>query len=193
MTQIIEADVNSDIFMLVIKGQYQGDKIMFRKKIVTLVCLLFLTPFFLFLSSCGDSDSSSKGSRCGTVIDIGSGSTLNGVLEAGDCRISDLDPTSSDSSFADEYLLTLSSPATMTITMRSNTLDSYLLLLGRSSTCASGCTAAEANVLAVDDDSGFGVTGLDAQINITLNAGSYIIVANSFDLETGSYTLETSF
>ena len=115
------------------------------------------------------------------------------MLEAGDCMVSDLDPTSADTSFADEYRLTLSTPATITITMRSNTLDSFLALLGRSTTCASGCTLAQANFLASDDDSGVGVTGFDSQIVIALNAGSYIIVANSIDPGTGSYSLETSF
>ncbi len=155
--------------------------------------LLLLALISLFLVSCGGSSSSSSDSGCGTVTDIGTSSLLNGELDASDCRMSDLDPTSADTSFVDEYLLTLSSPATMTITMRSNDLDSYLGVLGRSTSCASGCTAAEANLLASDDDSGGGASGLDAQITISLNAGSYIIIANSYDPEPGSYTLETSF
>ncbi len=157
--------------------------------------LLLLALMSLFLASCGggDSSSSGSGSGCGTVTDIGPSSLLNGEFDAGDCRMSDLDPTSTDTSYADEYRLTLSSPATMTITMRSNDVDSLLVLLDRSTSCSAGCTAAEANVLALDDDSGGGTSGFDAQITISLDAGSYIIVANSYDPGPGSYTLETSF
>jgi hypothetical protein len=162
--------------------------------IFRLFSLILLT---LSLTACGgggDGDSSSSsGNNCGTVVDFGPSSMVNGMLEAGDCMLSDLDPTSGDTSFADEYRLTLSSPATMTITMRSNTLDSFLLLLGRSTTCASGCTLAQSMFITSDDDSGVGTTGFDSQIIIALNAGSYMIVANSIFAGSGNYTLETSF
>lgn len=150
--------------------------------------LLLLPAFSLFLSSCGDG-SDSKGGDCGTVTEIGSNSVLDGVLNSSDCEVSDLVPTAADDSYADEYLLTLDSSTTITITMRSTELDSYLVILGRSTSCASGCTVAEANVLYQDDDSG---GGADAQITVTLDAGSYIIVANSYERTTGNYTIETS-
>jgi hypothetical protein len=126
------------------------------------------------------------------VVDIGPSSIVEGVLEAGDCRVTDLDPTSGDTSFADEYRVTLNSMGTLIITMRSADLDSFLLLLNRSSSCSSGCTAAEAMVITIDDDSGGGVNGLDALISMDLAAGAYIIVVNSVFPGTGSYTLETS-
>ena len=153
----------------------------------------------MLIAACGGDSGGGGGvsdgndNPCGTVIDIGPGSLVNGVLEAGDCMASDLDPASADTSFADEYRLTLSAPVLITITMRSNTLDSFLILLGRSTTCAPGCTLAQSMFITSDDDSGIGVTGLDAQIVFPLNAGSYMIVANSIFPGTGSYTLETSF
>ena len=167
---------------------------MLKKNRAYFIGVVLLTPFLFILTSCGDSSSSSsKGSSCGTVTDIGPSSLVNGELESSDCRVSDLDPDSADTSYVDEYRLTLTSPATMTITMRSDTMDAFLFILGRSSSCASGCGVAEANLLAEDDDNGVGTTGLDAQIIISLAAGSYIIGANSFGEATGSYTLETSF
>lgn len=162
-----------------------------NNNIYRIFSLILLT---LLLNACGGGGSSSSGgNNCGTVVDIGPGSMANGMLESGDCMVSDLDPTSGDTSFADEYRLTLSTPATMTITMRSNSLDSFLLLLGRSTTCASGCTLAQSMFITSDDDSGVGTTGFDSQIIFALNAGSYMIVANSIFPGPGSYTLETSF
>ncbi len=155
------------------------------------VGVILLAPLLLFLTACGDSSSSSKDSSCGSVTNIGPNSLVNGELESSDCRVSDLVPSSGDSSYVDEYRLTLTSPATMTITMRSDTMDAFLFIVGRSTSCSSGCSVAD--LLAQDDDSGGGTNLLDAQIIIPLTAGSYIIGANTVGEVTGSYTLETSF
>lgn len=116
------------------------------------------------------------------------------MLEAGDCLISDLDATATnDTSFADEYRVTLDSMGTLMISMKSSDLDSLLVLLDRSTSCFSGCTPAQAMVIVADDDSGDGVNGEDALISIDLAAGTYLIGVTSWIPGTGSYTLETSF
>ena len=130
---------------------------------------------------------------CGAVVEIGPNSIINGVLEAGDCLVSDIDPTIGDSSFVDEYRIVLNSTGTLTINMRSASIDSYLVLLDRSTSCSSGCTPVQAILITEDDDSGGGVNGFDALISMDLAAGTYIIIANSVLPETGSYTLETMF
>ncbi len=149
----------------------------------------------LFLASCGGSGDGggANDNPCETVVDIGPNDFVDGVLEAGDCRFTDLDPTSGDTSFVDEYRVTLNTTGTLTIIMRSSSIDTFLLLPNRSESCSSGCTAAEAMLITFDDDGGGGVNGTDSLISMDLAAGTYIIVANSFLPETGSYTLETIF
>ena len=146
-----------------------------------LVCSLAL----LLLAGCGSSSSSS--SNCGEVTEISPNGILGGSLSGSDCEVQDLFPGSGDNSLADEYRVTVIVPVTMTITLRSTEIDSFLWILNTDSSCAGGCNPSV--ILTVDDDSG---GGLDSQIVIFLNPGSYIIVANSFSRQTGAYTLETS-
>ena len=152
----------------------------------------------VWLTACGgggggddDEVAAVNDNPCGTVVDIGPNSIVDGVLEDGDCKVTDFDPTSGDSSFADEYRITVHSTAILTINMRSASIDSYLFLMNKSTSCSSGCTLAD--VITDDDDSGGGVNGFDALISMDLAAGTYTILANSAQPETGSYTLETSF
>ena len=157
---------------------------------------------FVVISACGGGGGSGGGddpvapindNLCGTVVDIGSNDIIDGVLETGDCRVSDVDPTSGDTSFVDEYRITLNAIATLQINMRSADLDTFLALSNRSTSCSDGCTAAEAMIITRDDDSGGGVNGTDAFISMDLAPGSYLILANSINPKTGSYTLETTF
>ena len=164
-------------------------------KIIKLIGMFFALAL---LGACGGGGGGGGGgvandNPCGTVVDIGPNDFVDGVLEAGDCRVTDLDPTSVDTSFVDEYRVTLNTTGTLTIIMRSSSIDTFLVLLNRSESCSSGCTLAEAMLITLDDDSGGGVNGTDSLISMDLAAGAYIIVANSFDPETGSYTLETTF
>jgi hypothetical protein len=138
----------------------------------------------------GSSGDGSNDNPCGTVVDIGPNSITDGVLEAGDCRASDVDHSTSDPSFVDEYRITLNALETLTINMRSSNLDTYLYLANRSTSCSSGCTTSI--IIAFDDDSGGGVNSTDALISMDLARGTYLIGANSFDPQAGSYTLETA-
>jgi hypothetical protein len=154
---------------------------------------------FVAIAACGGSGGSGgddevaavNDNPCGTVVDIGPNSIFDGVLETGDCRVTDFDPTSGDTSFIDEYRITVNSMAILTINMRSASIDSVLFLMNRSTSCTSGCTPAD--IITFDDDSGGGVNGEDALISMDLAPGTYLIGANSFIPGTGSYTLETSF
>ena len=144
------------------------------------------------LSACGGGGGGGGGggndNTCGTVVDIGVNSVVDGFLQGGDCRVDDIFPGSGDTSFVDEYRVTLTTGGTLTITMRSTDLDSFLALLNTSTSCVNGCNPAL--IITTDDDSG---GGLDALIDIDLAAGTYGIGVNSILPGPGSYTLETSF
>ena len=129
------------------------------------------------------------GNACGTVIDISPNSTTMGTLEAGDCTGENLDPGSNDTTFVDEFRVTLSSGGTLTIRMDSTALDAFLFLIDSATSCANAaCDAGQ--VIATNDDGG---GGSNALISVPLNAGTYIILANSFFPGTGSYTIQTTF
>jgi len=170
------------------------------KCIPVILCCIFIFT----LSACGggssgsdDGDDGDDGgvsvsgaNPCGTVIDIGPSSIIDGRLEAGDCLVSDVDPVATNgTSFVDEYRVTLDSMGTLTISAKSADLDLVLALLNRSTSCSSGCTPAQAMVIAADDDPFVE----DALISMDLVAGTYLIAVISFSPGTGSYTLETSF
>lgn len=100
---------------------------------------------------------------------IAAGQTINAVLSASDCLLA-------DDSHADLYRFTLTSARAVQIDMTSDEVDAYL-----------GILDADGDLL-VDDDDGGG--GTDARIATTLAAGSYVIVATSFDPgDTGRYQL----
>lgn len=105
----------------------------------------------------------------GTVSCNGS---VFGDLDKGDCELT-------DGTFIDAYSFTLPAPATITINMRSTEIDCYLVLFNNS--CA---------FLAQNDDCLPGTT--DSCLTQSLPAGTYYIGANSYDIETGSYTLSVT-
>ena len=100
---------------------------------------------------------------------IAAGQTVNAALSASDCLLA-------DDSHADLYRFTLTSARVVQVDLTSSQFDAYL-----------GILDADGELL-VDDDDGGG--GTDARIVLTLVAGSYVIVATSFEPgETGSYQL----
>jgi len=113
---------------------------------------------------------------CSVRTPIEPNQTINGALTADDCTLAAL--VGGDNTYVDIYQVTLTNPGTLTITQRSGTIDSFLYLTD------TGITTP----IASDDDGGGGV---DAQIVMALDAGTYVILANSFDVETGPYTLTT--
>ena len=113
---------------------------------------------------------------------------LNGTLTTSDCEIDELFPGTGDDSLADQYRVTVTMPVSLTITLRSTDFDAFLAILGVPDGCADiPCDLSV--ILQTDDDSG---GGLDSQIVVFLNPGSYTIIANSLVRASGSYTIETS-
>jgi hypothetical protein len=109
-------------------------------------------------------------SDCTDFEPIELGESLTSTLSTTDCRLG-------DGSFTDLWSLDLSSAADVRITMSSTAVDAYLGLVDLTT----------GQIVAEDDDSG---GGTDALIEISLGAGAYLILANSFDAdETGTYTL----
>ena len=98
------------------------------------------------------------------------GSTSTGTLASGDCQFS-------DGTFVDLYRFTVTTTRSVTITMRSTAVNSYLYL----------ATALGEDI--AENDNGGG--GNDARITVTLNPGTYIIGANSLSPASGTYTLTT--
>ena len=154
------------------------------------VIAIFLT---LVLSACADggSDGDNVGVPpnqqqavvCEPVIDITPASSTNGELTPSDCRVENLFPGSGDFTFVDQYRVTLPSRGKLTIRMNSTEFDTFLGLLAPPLPSAA---------IAVDDDSG---GGTDSLIGMYLDAGTYIILANSAlaGPETGSYILTTTY
>lgn len=111
---------------------------------------------------------------CSRVSNYTLGSTVNGSLTTSDCVL----PV--DDSYVDYYRVEVSSGRTVTITMRSNDIDSYLILFDE-----------DGDVVDFDDD-GDPNTQFGSRLDVTLNAGRYYLAANSaFVDETGSYTLDS--
>jgi hypothetical protein len=102
--------------------------------------------------------------------------TVNGELSTSDCRVNDV-LGNSDNSFADRYQFTLATADTVTVTMSSSTIDSFLRLL-----------RSDLSVIDQDDDSG---NQFDASITSQLSGGTYTVLANSAtsSAETGAYTI----
>ncbi len=153
--------------------------------------IILLIGITTWLVACGGSGSGGGGddgndNACGTVVDIDPNSIVDATLEDGDCRVDDIFPGAGDPSFVDEYRVTLTTGGTLNITMTSTDLDSFLVLIDTSTSCANGCDPAL--IIATDDDSG---GGFDSFISIDLAAGTYGIGANSFLPVSGNYSLIT--
>ena len=111
------------------------------------------------------------------VRSITVGQTLEGSLDP-------TDATLGDDSYYDIYTFRASAGDQVSITLRSEDFDSYLGF--------GPWRNGEIDVTENDDDSGQGLTGLDAQIQLTIQeSGTYAIRVNSLGaMEFGEYTLE---
>ncbi|MEP6833043.1 MAG: Ig-like domain-containing protein, partial [Gemmatimonas sp.] len=99
-------------------------------------------------------------------------STINTSLTvASACRLN-------DDSYLDRYDLTVAARTTVRMDMTSSALDSYLLLLD-----------ANGKLIAQDDDAGVGV---NAHIEVQLEAGRYNLLANALPGQTGAYRLDVA-
>ena len=100
------------------------------------------------------------------------GATVNGTLGTGDC-------VTPDGAYIDRHQFTLATARTVTITMTSDEVDSFLYLFD-----------AQGAMLARNDDQG--IETFDSRISVSLPAGTYAIGASAYDqFEAGAYTLRT--
>ena len=98
--------------------------------------------------------------------------TLNTTLAVSTaCRLN-------DNSYVDRYDLTVAARTTVRMDMISSVIDSYLMLLD-----------ANGKLVAQDDDAGAGV---NAHIEVRLEAGRYNLLANAAPGQTGAYRIEVA-
>jgi len=125
------------------------------------------------------------GAGCLSTTPIGANQTITASLDGTECLVSDL-MGDDDFTYYDLYLLTLSSAKTLTITMKSNDLDTFLVLLTEEFLS----NQVSSTLIASNDDANTSTS--DSKLTVDLGPGNYIIVANSFfDFETGTYVLQT--
>ena len=142
----------------------------------------------LLLAACGGGGGGGESPvplpLCVVVVDIAPSSTTFGTLQSGDCTIATVfpGPGSGDTSFVDQYRVTLPSSGRYTLRLEGG-FDPFLWLLDSSS---------QLPPIAVDDDSG---GNLNASISVDLAAGTYIVLANSAAITPvpGPYVLTSTF
>ncbi len=110
----------------------------------------------------------------------------NDSLAVGDCQVQELTAGGDDNSYIDVYQFTLAERATMNFSMTSDTLDSVLLLAD-----------SNLSVFAFDDDA---FDECDSNLTVSLNAGSYYLLTNTFVEQvksncgtTGDYDLRVQY
>jgi serine protease Do len=114
---------------------------------------------------------------CDVAVGVSTNSITPGTLATGDCTLASLVP-GSDTSYVDRYRVTLPTGGDLTVGLESDAFDSFLWLLDE--------TLSE--VIETDDDGGSGGDSLLS--DVPLAAGTYVILANSFDVSgVGNYTL----
>ena len=112
--------------------------------------------------------------------------TVSASLDYPDCTLYQL-MGDGDLAYYDLYKLTLLTADTVTITMQSDVIDTYLGVFGEDFLIRPDLSAA----IAINDDANELAT--NSLVAVKLEPGTYIIVANSFaDFETGSYTLRAT-
>lgn len=100
---------------------------------------------------------------------IACGQTLGGALSSGDCDLG-------DGTYVDLYRFDLPQRSFVTINMRSIALDSFLLVASES-----------CEWVGYNDDCD---ETLSSCVTMYMEAGTYFIFANSYDVDTGPYELE---
>lgn len=114
---------------------------------------------------------------CDVVMDLPANAVAQGMLSNGDCTLASVVPDN-NTSYVDQYRVTLPTGGPLTVRLESNAFDAFLWLFDGSLT----------NLIDIDDDSGGEFNSLLSDVQ--LDPGSYVILANSFDVQgTGSYTL----
>jgi len=100
---------------------------------------------------------------------------VDSELGPNDCRVSDVIPLLNDPTPVSTWKLAITKPVILTLTMKSNVIDSYMELLN-----------ANLESLATDDDSG---GGLNSRIRISLDPGTYQLLTTLAAPGNGPFTL----
>ena len=155
--------------------------------LVLFTCLIGNEAFAISETKLTASDVMVDQQNCFSTSPIGPNQTINASLDGSECTIDDIVPGSDDFTYYDLYRLTLTSSATVRITMQSAVIDTYLAL----ATEAFLSNPSDfSTIIDYNDDADDSTT--NSEINVSIEPGSYIIIANSFwDYETGPYVLQT--
>ena len=130
----------------------------------------------------------SKGADCFSTTPISPNQTINATLDGTECFIDDF-ADDADYTYYDLYYLVLPFAGSLTITMQSNVIDTFLALLTEDFLN----NPDPSTVIALNDDV-IDFVDTNSQIKVDLEPGNYIIMANEFwDYETGPYVLKTVF
>ena len=107
-------------------------------------------------------------------------------LQSGDCTVDQITGGGSDDSYIDIYRLDLENPATISLTMQTTGLDAVLLIADL-----------DLNVITYDTKAESGCSSI---LKRPLNAGSYLVLANTYDVQVsdncitnGAYTLNAHY
>jgi hypothetical protein len=129
-----------------------------------------LAVLVLIAPGCKDS-TEPAGDTCDLIENITIGTPVEGTLGTGDCRLS------VDNSFADYWRLVITTQTAVQIDLTSTAFDAYVFLNREDGTN-------------IDQRDSGGEGEDDARLEITLQPGTYIILANSFFAnQTGAYQL----
>ncbi len=113
------------------------------------------------------------------LADLPLNRAVSARLDGSDCRVRDI-LGGTDQAYADQYRVTVPARGTLTIDMRSDDVDSFLILMD-----------SNRNQLARDDDGG---EGRNSRITQAVGPGTYLVIANSYGGQSqGAYTVQASF
>lgn len=112
--------------------------------------------------------------------------SLSGSLAPGDCTVDQITGGGTDDSYIDIYRIDLANDATLKLSMQSSSLDSVLLIADLS-----------LDILAFDSKT---AEGCSSTLSQQLAPGSYLVLANTFDVQNdelcvteGDYTLDAHY
>lgn len=129
----------------------------------------------LLSAGCTDSPTGPEPLNCESEYPrLSVGSSISGSITQTDLQLE-------DGTFYDAYSMPVLEDGTLTLRMTSSEVDAFLFLL----------TSTE-QFVAGDDDSGAGASGNDAEIVQAVTRACYVVIANTFEVETGAYMLSAS-
>lgn len=131
-----------------------------------------LATIALLSAACTDSATGPDGLTCDSEYPrLSPGGSVSGTIASTDRPLD-------DGTFYDAYSMPVDEAGTVTIRMTSSEVDSFLFLLN-----------ATEQFLQLDDDSGGGEAGEDAEIVWEVTRACYVVIANTAVPDSGAYVL----